>query len=116
MEETLIGFETAKLAKQKGFSIHCRSYYVNDTQICENEDFPYNSWSNNLFAPTQSLLQRWLREKYNVIVLVSYTKENDYPYMDCIIDLKQTNRLTSGFRKNYEEALERGLQKALKLI
>lgn len=65
MEEKLISFETARLAKEKGFDIHCRFYYNEEMlNVYENEDFPYNSWNGSLFAPTQSLLQKWLREKY----------------------------------------------------
>lgn len=72
------------------------------------------------FAPTQSLLQKWLRENYgsNVISNVNgelswmYTIQSLYPHEKYggkyIISSKTFN--------TYEEALEEGLKKALNLI
>ena len=149
MNEQLISFETAKLAKEKRFSEYGDYFYTEEDGLCLidsdgeilniydenlkqvdyrydcNGNFWYKDHDNDLFesyipikyiAPTQSLLQKWLREKHNIIVWVSYIKESAYPYMGCIVDLKQVNKLTSGFRETYEEALENGLLKALKLI
>ena len=74
-------------------------------------------------APTQSLLQRWLREEHNIHVIpmissnvvyygyeiIKYSSENENgKHIDA--DFKQP------FSKTYEEALEVGLQEALKLI
>ena len=71
LEEKLISFETAKLAKKKGFNVHCRWYFDDENgDLYENEDFPYNSWNGSLFAPTQSLLQKWLREVHSIHIEV----------------------------------------------
>ncbi len=93
MIEELISFETAKLAKEKGFNEQCS-------------------------APTQSLLQKWLREVHNIHVNVSYgltftfkingdLKGNDY------VDYSNIEEYWS---RTYEEALEKGLIEGLKLI
>ena len=71
MKDTLISFETAKLAKEKGFNIPCRYWYYHpypNTGVLQEpytNEFDTNSNEiNNCTAPTQSLLQKWLREKH----------------------------------------------------
>ena len=73
MEDTLITFETAKLAKEKGFDIKTTHYYLGDEEyhilnISKDygiEGLNWNLRSTRTSAPTQSLLQKWLREKYD---------------------------------------------------
>ena len=127
MEEQLISFETAKLAKEKGFDIHCRFHYDEEMlNVYENEDFPYNSWNGSLFAPTQSLLQKWLREKHNIYCSawcnasgwaweIEKTSGTHISIMDIDGNVKGVN-LDSGMFNSYEEALEDGLLKALKIL
>ncbi len=70
MEEQLISFETAKLAKEKGFDIICqKGFNPNNGNIIEgNLWFVLNTLESNyhIQCPTQSLLQRWLREVHNI--------------------------------------------------
>lgn len=126
MEEQLISFETAKLAKEKGFGgkelttlngyfrggILCNIPCNNKSDFCHEDEFS---------APTQSLLQKWLREIYNIHIIV-YIMENSNGSVYYDFGLKQViNWLTDKSSKpreflTYEEALEVGLQKALKLI
>ena len=94
MKEQLISFETAKLAKEKGFDIPCLYAYriwrenikktdKNPLQGLNIEYEPYMGGSSAsikfyyqskqyTLAPTQSLLQKWLREKHNIIVQARY--------------------------------------------
>ena len=128
MEEQLISFETAKLAKEKDFNVSCFSYYdlkgnINHNYI-ENgsstdvefrvdlEDLldNFNRGIPNIYsAPTQSLLQKWLREKYGIFVSV------DVNYCYKIYNNDELHKESADYN-NYEEALEKGLQEALKLI
>jgi len=68
-------------------------------------------------APTQSLLQKWLREKYNILLTVLPWKDhgadvNDkYTFRPMIVKIKTWEEFPT-----YEKALEKGLQEALKLI
>lgn len=114
MEDQLISFEAAKLAKEKGFDIHCRFHYDKENgNLYENEDFPYNSWNGSLFAPTQSLLQKWLREKHKLFVYVLDDDRINKYYWGV------SNLFSSSENPDfntYEEALEVGLQQALKFI
>lgn len=114
MKEQLISFETAKLAYEKGFRLSTNPFgYV--TQFYNHNTGTLlhygRTGKTNLkkayYAPTQSLLQKWLREKFNKLVLVDI---GDTPYLsfehNCSRDIFDT----------YEQALEEGLQAALKLI
>ena len=72
---------------------------------------------NYIYAPTQSLLSKWLREKHNIIVLVDYEGIDGYYYK--FYSYKEGNKNYDASDKNYntyEEAYEIGLQEALKLI
>lgn len=119
MKDKLISFETAKLAKEKGFNIYQDYQYVDN----ENTDFKSSFYRHNdyqctlikklYFAPTQSLLQRWLREVHNIIVEVQFYSYNNWNYS--IYLNEPITEVTPKF-KTYEEALEEGLQEALKLI
>lgn len=70
MKEQLINFETAKLAKEKGLNEYCSSFYslnsvTNEFDLYDcNNNWKEHKNSNNpisISAPTQSLLQKWLR-------------------------------------------------------
>jgi len=74
MEDTLIGFETAKLAKLKGFDVNS-SYTYNDDGFLINGfeyDECFNNSEGNIIAVSQSLLQKYLRDKHNIIIIVNY--------------------------------------------
>ena len=127
MEEQLISFETAKLAKEKGFKLPLhsnRNYYNLNGNI-----HPYN-WFNQFEladytdAPTQSLLQKWLREVHKINIFISSkTIENKtifIPHGRTIPDTIKNNLIVDIIQyctnNTYEEALEIALFEALKLI
>lgn len=118
MEDTLVSFQVAKLAKEKGFNIHCMYYYEDNQTLECNEKFPYNSFDDELFAPTQSLLAKWLREVRNIHISTWYDTvgTNNGKYHSKIY--KSVNTIIHGTRgfKSYELALEEGLLQALQLI
>ena len=125
MEDTRITFETAKLAKEKGFPQEPNRrkvpYYnykgefngdVTDflRKYLREED---TSDVESVSAPTQSLLAKWLREEHN-IHLIAYKNINIDGYDWCFITTDGITNINS--YKTYEEAYEIGLQEALKLI
>lgn len=134
MEDTLISFQVAKLAKEKGFDVPCywycsykrkvpthkQNFYPDiGTGKLENFNEDKGSFYEKFSLPTQSLLQKWLRDEYNIHIVVNFANKTQWFY-----DIKQIG-LTSGkeylYKSNYdfltfEEALEKGLQEALKLI
>ena len=105
MEEQLISFETAKLAKEKGCNLEnctCGGY---PDCICYDKRI------------SQSLLQKWLREKYDIDVIINTYRNQNQKYYKYFISEKSKNVIKSEEYYNiYEEALEIGLQEALKLI
>ena len=148
MEEQLISFETAKLAKEKGFGenpyLQLYTYYDLKGKLYNEEDCigttigesSEYSWSNSVsrdsveayisgmdysldeyvLAPTQSLLQKWLRETYNILVETQFdTVSFGYRIFN---PFKTTDYFTEWKYKtwDFEEALEEGLYQALLLL
>ncbi len=129
MKDTLITISTAKLAKEKGFNEVVDEIYDTynspptlDYHIIYNaNELKHSDDNKNHFvsAPTQSLLQRWLREEHNIEVNVIHIGGGSchedtgevYKLYKCSIfpNYKQT-------KLSYEEALEQGLKEALKLL
>lgn len=164
MKEELISFETAVLAKEKGFTafndkfksalIDSRNYDVQrysfyrviekeqtlELNVGTNSSNINGLWESyndvnfktqkNYFAPTQSLLQRWLREVHNIEILINRIPPeavlasknngknilNNYSYY--VWSLNNNPRIANkgSFKNTYEEALEKGLQEALTFI
>ena len=125
MKEQLISFETAKLAKEKGFPqepnrlkipyYNYKGEFKGDVtdflrKYLREED---TSDVESVSAPTQSMLAKWLREKHN-IHLIAYKNINIDGYDWCYITTDGITNINS--YKTYEEAYEIGLQVALKLI
>lgn len=107
MEEQIINFKTAMLAKDRGFKSKSRSYWINGS------------------LPTQTIMQKWLREKHNVDVeayMVSMQHNErylpipvgskEYTFRRYINGIPQHDTF-EGLSESYEEALEIGLQRAL---
>ena len=129
MKDEIVSIETAKLAKQKGFDWLCSNCYKNTDSKLYNSTTRYSAGhptgTTFLSAPTQSLLQKWLREKKNIAVAV-YTNTTGYNPCVCKAFKDATcgtdlwfepfcGNNDGGSFDTYEEALEFGLQKALSL-
>jgi len=138
MQDQLITIETAKLAKEKGFDIPTLFWYFKNNQAGldyvlvdylgegqfgnivdpDNHNNPKMKWVlERVSAPTQSLLQRWLREKHNIYLGVNtliYAGDKEasgfYPTIK-----NETLSLSHKFL-TYEEALEIGLLAGLEHI
>lgn len=112
MKEQLISFDTAKLAKEKGFNIWTEYQYVErNGNIIVSKD---HISEIDEPAPTQSLLQKWLREVHNIHIEIRKEWEDGiYLGFEYLIEEEDGN--TQGLTyKTYEEALEVGLYQALK--
>jgi hypothetical protein len=150
MKEQLISLSLAKLAKEKGFNIFSE-YWYNGKEEEQSINYPgdealsdYFDYTNNknnpsiinilngsiYLAPTQGLLQKWLREVHNIWINIytnnldsNFTKNKPYDHwilsfrIETLIDNKFHSKLmVDGFANSYEEALEQGLIESLKLI
>lgn len=125
IEDELVSCKTAKLARKKGFNIKQEFFYdKSQLRLCIKNCVVDDLTENQYEAPTQSLLQKWLREKFSIYVRVdSVHKEHHYPWVKVYEcdghkkDYLKSYRKRNGTNfKTYEEALEYGLQEALKLI
>lgn len=154
MEDTLISFETAKLAKSKGFTViidkdqehlfkfitstpaNCDTFYNKEGVLFKiefpgEEDlgsyiFDMNSYNNITLCPTQSLLQKWLRDIHNIHCFIGFrpnTKKWDSHAYNLKLNgveygrerpiRKYFNAITYD---NYEEALEAAIVEGLNNI
>ena len=129
MEETLVSFEVAKLAKEKGFTdvvgVFRGKHYYNYKGELDADQIDYlkayvrqedTSLMESIAAPTQSLLQRWLREEHRVHLTVIHRAYSGLDMIDEYDYLLQGTEVVYRHFKSYEEALEAGLKEALKLI
>lgn len=128
MEEKLIEFETAKLAKEKGFNIPCDGRWwiepASDWKFSKQGVIKCDNSMDSIARPTQSLLQKWLREVHNLHIGMHYDCSiiGGYIITDIIksVEPRFINQVNKKSKyenyKTYEEALEVGLLEALKLI
>jgi hypothetical protein len=152
MEDQLISFETAELAKEKGFNIEGQivfdlknndkiinfkdnaiQEFINDVETGYRDKALYylkdgiNRTDDNtdegyyILAPSQSLLQKWLREVHNIEILTKHFKDKDNKSIEGYISMVWLQRdgllkYKTEIKNTYEEALEIGLQEGLKLI
>jgi hypothetical protein len=122
MKEKLITFETAKLAKEKGFNWPVNFYWYNnkpnDWHESDNDYlFNENEESDHISRPTQSLLQKWLRDVKGIhlnCLYVRLTSKNVIGYIYGVIELPEADN--NEVYIYYEDALEDGLLATLKLI
>jgi hypothetical protein len=120
MDDQLVSFETAKLAKERGFISKSPYYQIDDADkidLVDMKGFPLHSNNEDgdyYEAPTQSLLQKWLREIHNNVVLIArWTDGHHNLFYHAIVN---GNTVVNDGFTTYEEALEVGLYETLKLI
>lgn len=123
MEDKLIEYSTAKLAKEKGFVVEKYPYYTSPDSIITHSIT--KCLIPHYYAATQSLLQKWLRDREENIIIVIPMRDfhRNYSgwYYEVFTQLTKKDKpvLIISSDENfdtYEEALEIGLQEALKLI
>jgi len=124
MKDKLVSFETAKLAKEKGFDAICNTSYTDSKtllfwypnecyygykKLSDSEDYiPSNI---EILAPSQSLLQRWLREQHNIIAESSYN--NKYNYFEDKVFAIHNHPAPTYYQTDVHNTYETGLEKAL---
>lgn len=128
IEESYVSFYTAKLLKEAGFDVPCNSYYeLEDSEVVRKDSIgssDYNAYEDTVCSrPTQALAARWLREVHRIVVDATFIPPlfdgvNWQYFIGNMGDMVWEGDFEPSDRKysTYEEALESGLQKALKLI
>lgn len=134
MKDQLISFETARLAKEKGFDssiygehlhINQNRWFFSEGEKCfygfaediDDEECYLEATSYLVPAPTQSLLQKWLREIHNIhVIIVGSNIVGPAVTYDACVMFNGTNFLREDNSLSYEDALELGLKIALTIL
>ena len=124
--ESYVTFETAKLLKEAGFDCKVHKYFYRPrfsgktTEIFAMPERNANGEARSVSCPTQSFAARWLREVHKIHLFANYFFE-DCKWFYVTVDLKESDEVRAihpneSNYETYEEALEAGLQEALRLI
>ena len=128
IHEEICTYEVCKLAKEKGFpqgpkrNGKCRIYTLNKSKnsyvLCDWAVWISAPWASEVIAaPTQSLLQRWLREEKGIIIELKYSDSTESwrPFWSwCIYNNWGITLEIGDNSATYELALEDALKYALK--
>lgn len=127
MQSVIVGFQTAKLAKEKKFIGYKSKVHYRISEECLIngliEDYAdHNLTENYLSAPTQSILKKWLKEAHNIIIEIgldqtSYPKYcfNIYRYED-FGNWEEIKNPDWGLYSSEEKCLEEALFLALQNV
>ena len=125
MTEELVTLETAKLLKEKGFNWKCE-HIIGCNKVITKYDLPQSmsccteidNESVEFLCPTLYIAQKWLRENHSIHIAVDFNQYGRWYYR--LYDIEDYDFLSETevdkIYKSYEEALEAGIQEALKLI
>ena len=135
MQEPLVNFETAKLAQEKNVNIELdilnNVFDLEDQQPMFNvhRDTILSSPTTYLARPTQSVLQKLLRDNHNIKLFVTTHRQVNAMYSFTILYPPHKGWSLSrdtfsiyvdpkgnAMHEKYEDSLEAGLQKALPLV
>jgi hypothetical protein len=122
MVEQYISNQTAQLAKQKGFDCKVSHCYdergmLGHVLMSKHEWYQNTKDDNwNVAAPTQSVLQKWLREVHNIHIEYKWKADETYQHEFRVVDGDTTIEGISEIYHSYEGGLEESLEEALKLI
>ena len=123
--EQFITPEIARLANQAGFDWECRYYTSIDGDIIDTANMPMDEFDlTKLYkCPTQSVLQRWLREVKNCLVMVepfvhNLDKDNIYYSYNWATYVNGERNSGSDYDNTriYEAAFDNGLRRCLTLL
>ena len=112
MKHNLRLFKIAKLAEEKGFKTKTVTTKVTNDYLLGGKNVMITEMCIYLWMCE---LQKWLREVHNIHITVTSISQESWQYHI----QKPKDKLGDNYNEdyeNYEEALEDGLQEALKLI
>ena len=128
IEEQFVFFGTAKLLKEAGFDVPCKTYYeTEDGEVVRKDGVSkhdYNGMEDTVCSrPTQALAARWLREVHDTFVKMERVgcfdgKEFRFYWSYSLIRVSTAclKSISGGRYDSYEEALEVGIAKCLERI
>ena len=120
IKEAYVGFEVAKLLKEKGFNEPCQYFYkFGSNELYKGTVFT-NTQIGDIFynAPTHQMAMAYLREKYGIFIAINNDDlDSNWQCYDLInrgstLDPKILSESYGGF-KHYEDAVEAALKYSL---
>ena len=115
MEEQLVSFKTAMLAVKIGFPQETDWFYrISTGEILLSSEKLFEE-EGYIAMPTQSQLQRYLREEHEILVIPDYDINNDKYFYWIMLKDTGTRFHTKQIQdreyfSTYEDALEEGLK------
>jgi hypothetical protein len=134
MRDQIISFKASKLAKEKmffdknvsgGVRISQDFVYFDDGTLHETKEFLNDDFFKIPIiynAPTQSLVQKWLREEHGIAIMICTESTNDWIYKIASLNPESSyngNLIISDSKNSfpiYEQALEEAIIKAFEFI
>lgn len=130
IEESYVTFDTAKLLKEAGFDVPCKSYYEleDGEEVIKDSISPYDysGFGDTICScPTLALAAKWLRGKYrfhvyclqtNLPLTEPKTDKWEWGYIIARIDDPNEEAAYDMNFPNYEAALEAGIVKCLEFL
>ena len=120
-EEDFVTFDVATALKEKGFKGRCLAYFNGGkfNKSCFSNDYNNLHYDWLVAAPTLAEASKWLREKHNIHVEVTFMWNMKWGYVllntltHDQIGLIYFNQKEC---ESYEESLDLGLKEALNMI
>lgn len=116
IHEEICTYEVCKLAKERRFNVPTAEFYNDDGYIgCYPRAFNHNEFPDGDYAaPTQSLLQRWLREEKGLILIIRFDPSEQMYDWGVFLETQPIEFTSSEeYFEKYELALENAIKFAL---
>lgn len=130
--EDYVSLEVAKLLERKGFNEPCDAIYIESPQEGRNEFHSYITDDikkssgirkikngcryDEYLAPALYVAAKWLRVNHRILVTPYYVSDDKYTYHILRMDAGNNYCHNNYLYDSYEEALNAGIEEALKLI
>ena len=116
-----VSIETAKILRENGFNEPCeKSYYTEgfDNPMIFSHDLLPITQNGEYLCPTLQMVMKWLREKYNIIIVIDTFTEMSIRNYCCIIRNMINGKMEYSCHnyKTYEEATEEAIKYCLTKI
>lgn len=124
--EDYVSYEVAKLLKEKKFNTPLLTFYITDKEKKEDDFqtmyFTDDAIDNNhselcFIAPTQAMVMKWLREKYNIYISIQpdFPSDKDYKICWCwSASILHENCISTKGSQCYIETYEEATEAAIK--
>lgn len=123
-KEDYVSYKCAKLLKEKNYNEYCDALYVKG-HLKFIKNFNNSDMLNKKFysAPLQYKVRKWLRNKYNIHIIIETNYNGKYSYKCCSssneeIEIECTRLSENNYYifNSYEEALSEAIYEALNKI